>query len=39
MEENPNRILGSLMETCKISNLECDNMAAILIIIRGGEAK
>ena len=36
MEENPNKIINSIMENCKITNPECDNMAAILIIIRKG---
>ena len=39
MEENPNKIISSIMENCKIINSECDNMAVILIIIRKGEAK
>ncbi len=36
MEENPNKIISSIMENCKIVNSESDNMAVILIIIRKG---
>lgn len=38
-EENPNKIISSIMENCKIVSSECDNMAAILIIIKKGQVK
>lgn len=38
-EENPNKIISSIIENCKIVTPECDNMAVILIIIRKGEVK
>lgn len=38
-EENPNKIISSIMENCKIVSPECDNMAVILIIIKKGEVK
>ncbi len=36
MEENPNKIISSIIENCKIVSPECDNMAAILLIIKKG---
>ncbi len=35
-EENPNKIISSIIENCKIVSPECDNMAAVLLIIKKG---
>lgn len=36
-EENPNKIVNSLIENCRIMNPQCDNMAVVLIFIRRGK--
>lgn len=36
MEENPDKILSGIVETCKVANSQCDNMAAILIFLKKG---
>ncbi len=37
IDENPNKIVSSLMENCKLTSADCDNMAAVLIFIRRGK--
>lgn len=36
MEENPNKIVNGIVEQCKVLKANCDNMAAILILLKKG---